>query len=209
MEQREGVIKFRLDFHEKSCITQEFAMEMNGWRHVLHRLGLIGQEPDRYNGLGFGNISRRFQESVGSFIISGTQTGKPPFLSPSEFALVTGCDPRTNVIHAAGLTRPSSEALTHGQLYHLDTAIGSVVHAHSPEIWNRAEALSLPSTPSDVAYGTVAMARAVEELFSGDSVWDHRLFVMGGHEDGVVSFGRNLDEACGVMIAALALAVAR
>lgn len=208
VEQREGVIKFRLDFQERQCITREMTAELNGWRHVLHRLGLIGQEPDRYKGLGFGNISCRTSDVAGSFLISGTQTGKAPFLSFSEYALVTECDPLANSIRAVGLIQPSSEALTHGQLYLLDTAIGSVVHAHSPEIWRRAEAMGLPCTPPDVAYGTAEMAREVGKLFSATPVWGYQLFVMGGHEDGVVSFGRNLQDACGVMIATLASAVA-
>jgi len=208
MEQREGVVKFSIDFQETLCLTPGMTAELNGWRHILHRLGLIGQEPGRYQGLGFGNISCRMEVPAGSFLISGTQTGKAPYLSCSQYALVTACDPPANSIRAIGLTRPSSEALTHGQLYLLDTAIGSVVHAHSPEIWSRAEAMGLPCTPGAVAYGTAEMARAVEELFSLRTVREHRLFVMGGHEDGVVSFGRNLREACEVMIAALAAAVA-
>ncbi|SHO49052.1 class II aldolase/adducin family protein [Desulfopila aestuarii] len=208
MEQREGVVKFRLDFHQKRCITKEMTAELNGWRHVLHRLGLIGQEPERYQGLGFGNISCRTSDARSSFLISGTQTGKSPFLSCSEYALVTQCDPLTNSVSSMGLTKPSSEALTHGQLYLLDVTIGSVVHAHSPEIWNQAEAMGLPRTPRDVAYGTVEMALAVDELFSLKSVRNCRLFVMDGHQDGVVSFGSNIEEACGTMIAALASAVA-
>lgn len=156
MSSGEGVIKFRLDFRHGECLTPEMTAELNGWRHVLHRLGLIGQDPGRYQGLGFGNISCRSSESPDSFIISGTQTGSAPFLSFREYALVTGCDSLQNAVSAVGVVRPSSEALTHGQLYRLDSAISSVVHAHSPEIWRSAEQLQLPRTAPHIAYGTPA-----------------------------------------------------
>lgn len=207
MQNHEGVIKFRLDFREEECVTTAMTGELNGWRHVLHRLGLIGEDPGRYLGLAFGNISCRCSTPAGSFLISGTQTGKAPFLTSSDYALVTDCDPSSNAISARGLTRPSSEAMTHGQLYLLDETIGGVVHAHSPEIWTRAEDLRLPLTPRDAAYGTMEMAQAVEQLVLAGVVREQRLFVMGGHEDGVVSFGRDLAEACGVMIVAFARAV--
>lgn len=207
MAKREGVSKFSLDFREEPCLTAEMTDSLTGWRHVLHRLGLIGQEPGRYQGYGFGNISRRWGDPPGSFIISGTQTGGAPFLLPGDYALVTACEPLTNSVSAVGTTRPSSEALTHGQLYRLDEEIGSVVHVHSPEIWRKAETLQLPVTRSEVEYGTPEMALEVERLFCTAEVRRQRIFAMGGHEDGVVGFGRDLTEACTVVIAAFVRAV--
>lgn len=206
METIEGVSKFRLNFRRESCLGQELIVNINGWRHILFRLRLIGQDPDRYQGYGFGNISMRFTSPPGGFIISGTQTGGKPFLKASEYALVTACDPMTNSVSAQGESKPSSEALTHGQLYQLDMDIGSVVHVHCPEIWQRAEELRLPLTGMNAAYGTPEMALEVERLYTAAAVREKKILVLAGHEDGVVSFGRNVEEACTVMIGTLAAA---
>ncbi len=204
MAGKEGVIKFTLNHTEKACITPGQVVEIDGWRHIMHRLQLIGQDPARYHGYGFGNISMRLEDNPESFIITGTQTGGLDHLQAKDYALVTACNAKTNTITARGRTRPSSEALTHGQLYQLDANIRCVLHVHSPDIWNNAEKMRLQVTRADAAYGTVEMAMAVEQLFAGDVVRKSRIFSMGGHEDGVVSFGSSIHEACNIMIATLA-----
>jgi ribulose-5-phosphate 4-epimerase/fuculose-1-phosphate aldolase len=204
---QEGVIKFTLHSTDEPAVEASMITELNGWRHILHRLQLIGQIPERYMGFGFGNISKRSVDQPSSFIVSGTQTGQPPHLTADQYALVTDCEPLFNTITAKGAIKPSSEALTHGQLYQLDANIQCVVHAHSPEIWQAAEQLQLDLTSRDVAYGTAEMALEVERLFQTTAVRTNKIFVMGGHEDGVVSFGRDCAEACTVMISTLASAV--
>lgn len=207
MSEKEGVIKFRVSSSQQSSIRSEMIADMNGWRYILHKLQLLGQSPDRYLGYGFGNISIRAEAPKKGFIVSGTQTGKSELLTALEYVLVTDCDPMTNSIVSEGETAPSSEALTHGQLYSLDDTINCVVHAHSPDIWNNADILELPLTGRAVAYGTAEMALEVTQLFAKSSVSEKKIFSMGGHEDGVVSFGGNLREACTVMIETLASAV--
>lgn len=206
MPGQEGVIKFTLNFTEESCISPDQVVEIDGWRHIMHRLQLIGQDSNRYQGYGFGNISMRMEDAPESFIITGTQTGAPEHLQTKDYAIVTASDAKTNTISAKGRIRPSSEALTHGQLYQLDAAISCVLHVHSPDIWYNTESLQIPATSAAAAYGTVAMAMEVERLFAGDVVRSSKIFSMGGHEDGVVSFGSNVHEACNVMIATLARA---
>ncbi len=207
MAGQEGVIKFSLNYTEEECITPDQVVEIDSWRHILHRLELIGQVPVRYQGFGFGNISVRAGENSDNFLITGTQTGGQQYLQACDYALVTGCSVTTNTIICKGLTRPSSEALTHGQLYQLDSAVNCVVHAHSPDIWKKSGQLQLPTTSADAEYGTAAMAREVERLFIDAAVSKNKIFTMGGHEDGVVSFGASLDEACTVMITVLARAI--
>lgn len=205
MESREGVIKYRLEFVRNACILPEMVGELIRWRHIHYRLQLIGRSSDRYDGYGYGNISRRCPSAPpGSFIVSGTQTGAIALLGADDFSLVTGCFPGSNRIIAEGLAQPSSEAMTHGQLYQLDPSIQCVVHVHSPEIWHAAVAMNLPQTAEDIVYGTPAMAAAVEELFRKTIVGEKKLFVMKGHQDGVVSFGNSIAEASQVIIAALA-----
>ena len=48
------------------------------------------------------------------------------------------------------------------------------------------------------------MAREVERLFDAVDHIETGVFVMGGHEDGVIAFGRSADETGSVLVRALA-----
>ena len=52
------------------------------------------------------------------------------------------------------------------------------------------------------------MAEEVRRLFRDTSVRQRGIFAMGGHEDGVVSFGRSAEEAGNVMVDCLVRAFA-
>jgi L-ribulose-5-phosphate 4-epimerase len=106
MKEQEGVIKYQLQ-HEQKLINAEFSLsEINAWRTVIFRLGLIGQDPERYDGLGFGNISQRLNSQGSQFIISGTQAGSIEHLSPENYCLVVKADPRKNRLESCGLCNP-------------------------------------------------------------------------------------------------------
>ena len=208
MEQ-EGVIKFALEFTPAAPPGRDSISELEKWRDILREHGLIGQDPVRYEGLGYGNVSKRTGspgEPRGhrSFIISGTQTGGLAHLQNSHYALVTACDTDNNRIVAEGPVRPSSEALTHGILYDLDEEIRYVFHVHSREIWGSASELGIPLTSPAAAYGTPAMAREVQRLFKETDLADRGIFAMGGHEDGVVAFGHTADATGRLLLEALA-----
>jgi ribulose-5-phosphate 4-epimerase/fuculose-1-phosphate aldolase len=206
----EGVSKFTLQFDEQDCVDNAMIRNVEAWRQILWRLGLIGRSPERYDGAGYGNISARFSgDNSAGFLVSGTQTGGLPILSAKHYAVVTGWDPAGNTVTARGLTDPSSEALTHGQLYDLDDAVQCVVHAHCPEIWLQADRLQLPTTDPAALYGTPEMAREVRRVFADCRRSGQRLLVMGGHLDGVISFGENPARAVGAMIEMLALSLAQ
>jgi ribulose-5-phosphate 4-epimerase/fuculose-1-phosphate aldolase len=206
-QETEGVIKFSLEFTDANVIQPAWILQFNAWRHIHHRLQLIGQMSDRYQGYGFGNISMRQPGEPENFIITGTQTSGRVFLTPDDFALVTYCDPSHNKIIASGKTKPSSEAMTHGQLYQLNQEIHCIVHAHCPEIWTNRDTLEIPTTRPDVPYGTPLMALEVERLFEQTDVKRKRIFAMAGHEDGIVGFGRNFFEASIVLIDYLVKAI--
>ena len=207
MKEQEGVIKYQLEYTQKP-INEKFSFsEINAWRTVIFRLGLIGQDPERYGNLGFGNISQRLNPQSSQFIISGSQTGHIEHLSPEHYCLVVNADPRKNRIESRGLHKPSSESLTHASIYAQDSNIQAVIHVHSPEIWNNTAALNLPHISADIPYGTVEMATAVEQLFLSGNLQQTSLFTMRGHEDGVVSFGGNMPEAAWELIKYLALAI--
>ncbi|HEY8553409.1 MAG TPA: class II aldolase/adducin family protein [Burkholderiales bacterium] len=207
----EGVIKFDLAFTPDAALPEAELRELIAWRTILWRLGLIGRDPARYGGAGFGNVSRRLPRPADArapwFAISGTQTGALPALAPRHFAIVTACDPERNRVEARGPIAPSSESLTHGMLYRLDPAVAFVLHVHAPEIWRAAAALGLPRTAPEAAYGTPAMAREIERLMRAGAFDREPVLVMGGHEDGVIAFGPSADAAGLALLATLAAAL--
>ncbi len=208
MAATEGVIKFRCDFTPAPALPPAQIAGLNAWRKIMYMTALIGQDPARYGGYGFGNISCRLDNlEVGDrqhpFEITGTQTGGKPDLTADDYVVVTGCYPAENRLVARGPVQPSSESLTHGAIYVLDSRILWVVHAHSPEIWRNAVALGLPMT-GDAPYGTPAMAEEVRRLFQASDLPEKRIFGMSGHEDGIVTFGRTAEEAGCVMLTYLA-----
>jgi hypothetical protein len=208
----EGVTKFDLVFTPTAPLPETLLRELNAWRRLLWRSRLIGQDPARYGGVGFGNVSRRLPAASRRrglrFAISGTQTGGLAELDANHYAIVTACDPAHNRVEAEGPIAPSSESLTHGMLYRIDASVEFIFHVHSPEIWNSRERLRLPATAPDVAYGTPKMAAEMRRLKRVGALMRKRIVAMGGHQDGVISFGRTAEQAGVVLIRALARALA-
>ena len=207
MKEQEGVIKYQLDHTERRIDSVFPYSEINAWRTIAFRLKLIGQCPDRYDNIGFGNISHRLSPQSSQFVISGTQTGHIEQLHPEHYALITHAEPKQNRLHSCGLCKPSSESLTHASIYAQDSIIQAIIHAHCPEIWHQTQSLKLPHTGADVPYGTVEMAEAVEQLFQSGHMANTSVFTMLGHEDGVVAFGNNMQEAGLSLIGYLSLAI--
>src|SRR5262249_35839367 len=130
----------------------EGARVLSAWREVLARLSLVGRDPARYEGLGYGNLSARLAPfgDVGRgrrrFLVTGSQTGGIPDLTLDHYCVVERYDVARNTVHSLGPVRPSSESLTHGAIYDAAPAARFVFHAHAPEIWRAARALGLPVT---------------------------------------------------------------
>lgn len=203
MQEQEGVIKFRFD-HQNQPIDQAISLSsLNTWRSILFKLGLIGRDPGRYGGLGYGNVSLKPDPNNNAFIISGTQTGHIEELSREHYCEVRNTDIGRYFLQSKGLTQPSSEAITHACVYSQDASIRSVIHIHSPEIWQKTAELALPHTPTDAAYGTPQMARAVAELFHSGCFDDKPIFSMLGHQDGIVAFGASIEHTAWLLIKAL------
>jgi len=205
----EGVIRFDLEFTVTAPVMIPALDELNAWRRILRQLGLLGQDSERYGGYGFGNISRRLPpfdapENHRPFIISGSQTAHLTELSAAGYTTVSDYDAGRNRVVATGPIKPSSESLTHGSVYNVNNDIRAILHVHSPDIWHCASMMNLPTTAASVPYGTPAMAREVEALFEAADYIETGVFVMGGHEDGVIAFGHTLDEAGGMLVRTLA-----
>ena len=192
MNKQEGVIKYDLVFYEDELSFEHDFSSLGRWHRCFKQAGILGQDPGRYDGLGFGNISERIDES--SFLISGTQTGYLAELAPSDYALVTKADISINRIEAKGRVKPSSEALTHAAVYALASDIRFVFHVHSADIWNRRSELGLPQTGAEIPYGTLEMANEMKRLYNDDSFHKSRVLAMAGHEDGIIGFGAIADE---------------
>lgn len=203
----EGVIKYQLDF--QPGVEPAFAdiEEINNWRTLLHQMELIGQNPDRYGGLGYGNISCRHPRELERFIVSGTQTGHIHQLTPSGYCTVSECDVVGNHLVASGPVKPSSEAITHGALYQYADDIKVVIHVHCPEIWRCRAALRVPCTGEETRYGTPELAAEIKELFEQGAFEKQQLLVIPGHEDGVLAFGGTAEHAGHEIIKILASAI--
>lgn len=212
----EGVTRFTAAHADGPLSARRFgavAAGLAGWRTVLAGLGLVGQDPQRYGGAGYGNVSARVGPFPGPrgarpFLISGTQTGGWPCAELADFALVERYDIAGNRVVSRGAIRPSSESMTHGAVYDLGGHIRCVLHAHCPVIWRRRKGLRLPCTADGVDYGTPEMASEINRLARTTALLDAPLLAMSGHEDGVVAFGRSGDEAGAILMATLARAEA-
>lgn len=205
----EGAIKFNLQYIRADLPDTVPLDALNRWRSTLRERDLIGQDPERYDGYGYGNVSQRLDtlpSELGhrSFVISGTQTGHLDILDRDHYTVVEAYDTSSDTVVARGPVKPSSESLTHGMIYDMDEQIHVVLHVHSPDIWNNATALGIPITDAGVPYGTPEMALEVERLFCDSDVRERRIFSMAGHLDGIVSFGSTASEAGEVLLNSLA-----
>ena len=111
-----------------------------------------------------------------------------------------------NKLCAYGEVEPSSESMTHGALYQKSKLINAIVHVHSPDIWRQAEMLNLASTAKEIPYGTPEMAYAVQQLSAKLMLGNTQLpilFVMKGHEDGVVAAGMSLAQCTNILLETL------
>jgi ribulose-5-phosphate 4-epimerase/fuculose-1-phosphate aldolase len=187
----EGYTKFAVEWTRTAPLTLAEIEDLIRWRKPLYEAGLIGQYEDI--GIGYGNISVR-TSADGQFVISGTQTGHLAELGNEHFSLVTNFDLKANSVACTGPIQASSESMTHATIYSLDSSINAVVHIHSAEMWVRLRE-SLPATDADIAYGTPEMAEEFGRLYRGTDFPTTGVAIMAGHEDGLISIGRDLQEA--------------
>jgi hypothetical protein len=75
---------------------------------------------------------------------------------------------------------------------------GAVVHCHDSKLW-AAVLNQAPTTSKAIAYGTPEMAYEIMRLFTASDVRSREIFVMAGHEGGIVTFGKDLEEAFAVL----------
>lgn len=188
--EKEGVVKYSLSFIEKELFFENEYHALEECRKRLYALGAIGAYDD---GLGYGNISVRINNGE-EFLITATQTGHLSNLSKDEYSLVEKIDYDTFKTTASGKSKPSSECITHGAIYGLSENINAVIHIHNEKLWNFMLDNGYLST-NDTPYGTPEMVEDVVNIYKDIEALSNNVFVMKGHFEGIVSFGRNLAEA--------------
>jgi L-ribulose-5-phosphate 4-epimerase len=168
--------------------------ELNRYRRKLFALGMIGVDA---SGVGFGNLSIR-NGATSWFYITGSATAGISELMPTDCAKVVAYDFARNWLQCEGSTIASSESLTHAAVYESDPTARAVIHCHDMKLW-AALLDKAPTTPKRVEYGTPEMAYAVRRLFEATDVEKRKIFVMAAHDGGLATFGKDLQEALGIL----------
>ncbi len=190
----EGYIKFKCIWKKKVPLSKTKLNELNNWRDKLFSLGLIGAYD---NGIGFGNISVR--DSHNKFIITGSATGNLNKLTPEHYVLVDTYDLKENSLVCIGPIKASSESLSHAVIYESSENTNAVIHIHDLKLWEKLLD-KVPTTRKEVSYGTPEMANEIKRLFKETNVSDEKIIVMAGHEEGIMSLGKDLNEAGEILL---------
>ena len=192
----DGYIKFTCHMiPERIEIPDSLFTPLNFWREEMWQKSLIGAYPD---GIGYGNISIRVPQSD-QFYISGSATGSLPELDQFHYPLVEKCDLEQNTLWCKGLIKASSESMSHASVYSCDVGIGAVVHIHNRKLWDNYLDI-LPTTSREVEYGTPEMGYEIIRLMGFPETQQRKVFVMGGHAEGIVSFGKTVEEAARILL---------
>ncbi|MBT4290466.1 MAG: class II aldolase/adducin family protein [Deltaproteobacteria bacterium] len=186
----EGYVKFQSQLNENYPPSDWDLNEAFLWRDKLYRLKYIGAYE---NGIGYGNISIRSRFTK-EFIISGTATGNVATLLSDHFTRVSSYNLKKNQVVCSGKVHASSESMTHAAVYDCDPTIKAVIHIHSKKFWQILK-YQLPTSDPSAKYGTPEMAKEIIRLYNHSAFKKIGVMVMGGHEEGILSFGSTLDEA--------------
>jgi ribulose-5-phosphate 4-epimerase/fuculose-1-phosphate aldolase len=182
----DGVIKYTINHTTKTTSEFHNFKELEALRSRLFTLGLIGVQ----DGIGYGNISSRENNS---FFITATQTGEMSNLTANYYTNIISYDFSNFSVTSQGEHQPSSEALSHAMIYEIHPEINSVIHVHSKALWEFMKKDS--SLYTEAEYGTVQMVEEIASLYRDKNPFDNSIFVMRGHEDGIIAFGKSVKEA--------------
>ena len=186
----EGVIKFKYTLKFAPGLDEYSFIDIEKWRVLLFKMGLIGEYPTEK--VGYGNLSKRSLVADDSFIITGTQTGKYPHLNGLQYTKVTKCNLQKMQVEALGPIAPSSESLTHYAIYASCPHVNAIFHVHSNELWQYMIDNQMDATSESISYGTIEMADEAKKCIGNKK---SGIFVMKGHQDGVISYGPSVEEA--------------
>ncbi len=184
----DGVIKYSIEHTTKNTPAFNDYEALEALRSRLFILGLIGVQ----DGIGYGNISVR-EKDKNSFFITATQTGDLASLTSEYYTHISSYDFSKFQVTSQGKHQPSSEALSHAMIYQINPEINSVIHIHSKALWKFMKKNNTLFTTAE--YGTEQMVEEIASLYKAKNPFDESIFVMRGHEDGVIAFGKSVKEA--------------
>ncbi len=184
----DGIIKYTVDHQIAETPVFSGYEQLEALRTRLFTLGLIGEK----EGIGYGNLSMRYEESK-SFFITATQTGRKHSLSREYYTYISDYDFSTFKVISQGRHKPSSEALSHAMIYAIDDRITTVIHIHSFVLWKFMKSKNDLATTAE--YGTAQMVEEIAGLYTKLDPMIYNAFVMEGHEEGIITFGRSVEEA--------------
>jgi L-ribulose-5-phosphate 4-epimerase len=187
-------VKFTYERARPDIAPFDALTELNACRRKLLQQRLIGLDA---SGIGFGNLSVRDGVSR-NFYITGSATGGLPELTATDCVRVVAYDFAKNWLRYEGAAIPSSESLTHAAIYESDPSTSAVIHCHDSVLWARLLDRA-PTTSEAIAYGTPEMAYEIIRLFKVGDVRSKKIFIMAGHEGGIVTSGKNLEDAFDVV----------
>ncbi len=185
----DGVIKYHVEHRNTKTPNFSQYAELEALRVRLFALGLIGETPD---GIGYGNLSLR-NHGEHEFTITATQTGKQPTLNPAKYIRITDYNFDTFTVYSEGEFKPSSEALSHAMIYAVHPDIQAVIHIHSKPLWQMM--IDTHALATTAEYGTAGMVHEIANLYQSCDPFKHNAFVMKGHEDGIITFGKTIADA--------------
>ncbi|HEY4787030.1 MAG TPA: class II aldolase/adducin family protein [Bacteroidales bacterium] len=194
MASETGSIKYECIWERTDPFDIPQLNELDFCRTMLYKKGLIGAYT---NGIGYGNISIRLEGNL--FLITGTSTGHLPLLTNEHYTKVTGYHFTQNQLTCQGPIKASAESLTHAAVYECSSEVNAVIHIHSKMLWDKL-IHQVPTTSVTVEYGTPEMALEIFRLFNESDVKTRKVLVMAGHEEGIITFGRTLQEALSVVL---------
>lgn len=195
----EGYIKFQSQWQRASSLPIESLQDLIQQRDNLHRLGLIGVYE---NGIGYGNISQRYNNE-NQFVISGSATGHLVNVSAAHFTLVTKVDIAKNTVWCEGPIIASSESMSHAVIYQECPEVQAVMHVHHLHGWKKL-LHKIPTTDASATYGSPEMANSIIKLLKNSNLRQQKIFVMEGHPEGIFVFGESLCECADVLMCQLA-----
>jgi len=184
----DGVIKYSIEHQTADTPLFSGYEQLEALRTRLFTLGLIGEK----DGIGYGNLSMRDNTSK-SFFITATQTGRKQTLSREYYTYISDYDFSTFKVISQGTHKPSSESLSHAMIYAIDDRISIVIHIHSLALWKFMKAKNDLATTAE--YGTAEMVEEIAGLYTNLDPMMNNAFVMKGHEEGIITFGRDIEEA--------------
>ena len=196
-----GLLKFNCNWINEAPLDTELIKKLNICRDKLYKMDFIGVNKD---GIGYGNISIRYlvpdrHYFNNQFIITGSATGKIEHLTNEHYTKVTEYNLDNNSLTAVGPIIASSESLTHAVIYEHDQSVNAVIHIHNIELWKKL-LNKVPTTNKNIEYGTPEMAKEILRLFKETNLIEKKILVMAGHEEGIVTFGKTLDEAGEILL---------